>query len=323
MPQEHPWVTRDGTDPLLGAEENCSELVEAPNELEVSHAFTRRMGHLLCVMKAITNFKSLLSSRSRTNSPRTSLFPEDAAELYNNNNTHVPRWTRLHKPKPSMDEQEFEALKRANEEHAARLLEQRKQVLQIRGGNAAGPFGLPVKPPTNRSGDSGISDQSGSAGPTEEESGRSHGERDPAASPGVPALLGIGTGGRDNFASEGEEGEPTSVADSPTAVDFNVYDRAYEEEVARIKAAGGQPSVYMTWHLNSKGRFHGDGALDVREEHGDDEAGDRGSAGERGRDKVKGAFRGNKFAELVSQTIRDTRARSQEGGGPKPEDEES
>lgn len=328
MPQEHPWVTRDGTDPLLGAEENCSELVDAPNELEVSHAFTRRMGHLLCVMKAITNFKSLLSSRSRTNSPRTSLFPEDAAELYNNSNNaghHVPRWTRHHKPKPSMDEHEFEALKRANEEHAARLLEQRKQVLQSRGGNTAGPFGLPVKPPTkNRSGDSGISDQSG---PKEEESGRSHGERDPDASPGVPALLGIGTGGRDNFADDegGDDGAPTSVADSPTAVDFNVYDRAYEEEVARIKRAGGQPSVYMTWHLNSKDRFHGDGGLDVREEHGDDEAGGGGAgragAGERGRGKVVGAFRGNKFAELVSQTIRDTRARSQEGGGEKPEDE--
>ncbi|POS76670.1 calcium/calmodulin-dependent protein kinase kinase 2 [Diaporthe helianthi] len=325
MPEirEHPWVTRDGTDPLLAAEENCSELVEAPNELEVSHAFTRRMGHLLCVMKAITNFKSLLSSRSRTNSPRTSLLPEDAAELYhsnnnNGNNAHVPRWTRHHKPKPSMDEQEFEALKRANEEHAARLLEQRKQVLQSRGGNMAGPFGLPVKPPTNRSGDSGISDQSG--GPTEEESGRSHGERDPDASPRVPALLGIGTGGRDhhNFAAgeeDGQQGEgPISVADSPTAVDFNVYDRAYEEEVARIKRAGGQPSVYMTWHLGAKDRFHEDEALDVREEHGDDDAG-AGFAGERGREKVRGAFRNNKFAELVSQTIRDTRAQSQEGGG--------
>lgn len=311
MPQEHPWVTRDGTDPLLDAEENCSELVEAPNELEVSHAFTRRMGHLLCVMKAIQNFKSLLSSRSRTNSPRTSLFPEDADP---NNNKHIPRWTR-HIPKPSMDEQEFEALKRVNEEHATRLLEQRKQVLQSRNGNINGPLGLPVQTSNEPSrGDSA------DRHPTEEESGRSHGERDPQGSSGAPALLGIGTGGRDNFASS-SEGEPTStVADSPTAVDFNVYDRAYEEEIERIKRAGGQaPSVYMTWHLNSKERFHGDGALDVREEHGDDEAGGGGGGGpgERGRDKVKGVFKNNKFADLVSQTIRDTRARSQEGGGEK------
>lgn len=261
------------------------------------------MGHLLCVMKAITNFKSLLSSRSRTNSPRTSLFPEDADP---NNTTHVPRWTR-HRPKPSMDEQEFEALKRANEEHAARLLEQRKQVLQSRGGNMAGPLGLPIKT-SNEPSSMDSSDQF----PTEEESGRIHGERDPHAPVGTPALLGIGTGARDNFAG-GSEGEPTSVAESPTAVDFNVYDRAYEEEVERIKRAGGSgrqqssPSVYMTWHLKSKGRFHGDEGLDVREEHGDDEA-----AGDRGRDKVKGVFKNNKFAEIVSQTIRDSRARSQE-----------
>lgn len=287
----------DGTDPLLDAEENCSELVEAPNELEVSHAFTRRMGHLLCVMKAIQNFKSLLSSRSRTNSPRTSLFPEDADP----NNDHVPRWTR-HRPKPSMDEQEFEALKRANEEHAARLLEQRKKVLLSRGGNVSGPFSLPVH--TSGSGDSGIS--TGRAPPEESESGRSHGERDPHASPGAPALLGIGTGGRDNFAS-GSEGEPASVADSPTAVDFNVYDRAYEEEIERIRRAGGQePSLYMTRHLKSGGR-------EEEEERGD---------GDRGREKAKGPLRG-KFAELVSQTIRDTRARSQEGGaGRKPPAEE-
>lgn len=310
MPQEHPWVTRDGTDPLLDAEENCSELVDAPNELEVSHAFTRRMGHLLCVMKAITNFKSLLSSRSRTNSPRTSLFPEDADP---NNNGHVPRWTR-HRPKPSMDEQELEALKRANEEHATRLLEQRKQVLLSRGGNVTGHFGLPVHP-----GNESSRGDSTDKAPSEEESGRSHGERDPQASSGAPALLGIGTGGRDNFAS-GSEGEPTSVADSPTAVDFNVYDRAYEEEIERIKRAGGQPSVYMTWHLKSKDRFHEDGGLDVKEEHGDHEAGGGGAA-DRGREKVKGVVKSNKFADLVSQTIRDSRARSQEARIENVEDE--
>lgn len=50
--QEHPWVTKEGVDPLLSAEENCSDLVEDPNELEVNHAFTRRMTHLLCVVRS-------------------------------------------------------------------------------------------------------------------------------------------------------------------------------------------------------------------------------------------------------------------------------
>jgi [calcium/calmodulin-dependent protein kinase] kinase len=43
-------VTKGGTDPLLSAEENCSEPVELPNSLELNHAFTRRMTHLICVV---------------------------------------------------------------------------------------------------------------------------------------------------------------------------------------------------------------------------------------------------------------------------------
>lgn len=42
-------MTKDGTDPLLSAEENCSDPVE-PNPLDVNHAFTRKMSHLLCVV---------------------------------------------------------------------------------------------------------------------------------------------------------------------------------------------------------------------------------------------------------------------------------
>lgn len=48
--QEHPWVTKSGIDPLLPAEENCAELVEPPNELELNRAFTRKMNHLFYVV---------------------------------------------------------------------------------------------------------------------------------------------------------------------------------------------------------------------------------------------------------------------------------
>lgn len=48
--QEHPWVTKNGEDPLLSEEENCSEPIEVPNALEVNHAVTRRMSHLFCVV---------------------------------------------------------------------------------------------------------------------------------------------------------------------------------------------------------------------------------------------------------------------------------
>lgn len=48
--QAHPWVTKNGTDPLLSAEENTADLVEPPSELEVNHAITAKMKHLLVVV---------------------------------------------------------------------------------------------------------------------------------------------------------------------------------------------------------------------------------------------------------------------------------
>lgn len=49
-PQEHPWVTRGGEDPMMSAEENCADPVDMPNDLEVNHAFTRKIDHLFCVV---------------------------------------------------------------------------------------------------------------------------------------------------------------------------------------------------------------------------------------------------------------------------------
>ncbi len=43
-------MTKGGTDPLLSTEENCSDPVELPNPLELNHAFTRKMSHLICVV---------------------------------------------------------------------------------------------------------------------------------------------------------------------------------------------------------------------------------------------------------------------------------
>lgn len=56
--REHPWVTLNGGDPLLGKEENCANPIEPPNALELNHAFTQKMGHLLCVASALYAFFS-------------------------------------------------------------------------------------------------------------------------------------------------------------------------------------------------------------------------------------------------------------------------
>lgn len=49
--QEHPWVTKGGSDPLLSAEENCSDLVGIPTEAELEHAITGNMKQLLVVVR--------------------------------------------------------------------------------------------------------------------------------------------------------------------------------------------------------------------------------------------------------------------------------
>ncbi|CAG8085277.1 unnamed protein product [Penicillium nalgiovense] len=57
--REHPWVTKNGTDPLLSFEENTSQIIEPPTEEEMDSAITRKMGHLVTVMKAVQRFKRL------------------------------------------------------------------------------------------------------------------------------------------------------------------------------------------------------------------------------------------------------------------------
>lgn len=49
--RNHPWVTKRGEDPLLSAEENCSDLVDLPTEAEMRHAITGNMKQLLVVVR--------------------------------------------------------------------------------------------------------------------------------------------------------------------------------------------------------------------------------------------------------------------------------
>ncbi|KXJ94220.1 kinase-like domain-containing protein [Microdochium bolleyi] len=70
MPElrNHPWVTGEGSDPLLSTEENCATIIDAPNEIELNHAFTRKMSHMFFVLRAIHRFKCLIS-KSKASTP--------------------------------------------------------------------------------------------------------------------------------------------------------------------------------------------------------------------------------------------------------------
>ncbi|KFA63493.1 hypothetical protein S40285_00313 [Stachybotrys chlorohalonatus IBT 40285] len=194
MPElrEHPWVTDGGSSPLLPKEENCSHMIEPPNELELNRAITPKMNHLLCVMKVIQRFKSRLANRSPTGStaPAASAAPEED--------------------------------KKAMVEQVEALMAQRRQMQSRRSGEATTPR----------------TDRQDSVGHE-------------------PLILGIGTGAMDAFATD--ESTPGVVSDSPTGVDFDIYDRAYQDAIERHAKSNpsGRSKIYMTKFVKEKDYFKG------------------------------------------------------------------
>jgi calcium/calmodulin-dependent protein kinase kinase 2 len=76
-----------------------------------------------------------------------------------------------------------------------------------------------------------------------------------------PAFLGIGIGGRDEFTISGTPAD--IVSDSPTGIDFDVYDRAFEAEVERIRSEkrGHRRTTYLTKLVNEKEKYFGDDCM--------------------------------------------------------------
>ncbi|KAI1374697.1 Pkinase-domain-containing protein [Hypoxylon crocopeplum] len=215
--RDHPWVTKGGSDPLLSEEENCSDKLEPPNALEVNHAFTRKMDHLICVMRAINRFKSLISKSRVTTpevrTPRTSLAPEIAEKevIPEDSELDTTSTTETQAPVPPKRHMSIA-------EEAAALVNQRRAYL-------AAQQHASTHPP---------------ASPGEGDRGHAHDMTDRA-----PLFLGIGTGGRDDFTSE----PPADVvSDSPTGIEFDIYDRAFETEIKRIRSdkKKGRAKTYLT-----------------------------------------------------------------------------
>ena len=48
--KEHPWVTKDGKDPLLSAEENTANIVEPPTEEEKNQAITGNLSNIVVLV---------------------------------------------------------------------------------------------------------------------------------------------------------------------------------------------------------------------------------------------------------------------------------
>lgn len=160
-------------------------MVEPPSELELSHAFTRKMNHLVSTMKAIHKFQVLLAK------------------------VRAKKGTVASAPVSPADKSFNPLEEKAKAEEIEELLRRRRNLLSQQDDDA---------------------DKGHAQDVTDQE----------------PLHLGIGTGARDAFAQD--ESTPDVVADSPTAVDFNIYDAAYEEAIKRQMEASAskRPKMYLT-----------------------------------------------------------------------------
>lgn len=240
-----------GVDALLSEEENCADEVEMPNELEVNHAFTPKMSHMLvvvsatrirvrrdraqitdnpCQMMAISKFKSLVV-RSRTSTPpRTPRTLQIPVRTEGSPEEVIATPPRLRDTKELAGPSGLSHQKSTADE-AAELIEARKAYR--------------------------AATQPASAGDQPGEKGHAHEVTDHE-----PRLLGIGLGARDEFTRT----EPPAdiVSDSPTGIDFDIYDRAFEAEVERIRSnekRGPRRTTYLTRFVNEKEKYFGDDCM--------------------------------------------------------------
>ncbi|KAF2142963.1 uncharacterized protein K452DRAFT_225926 [Aplosporella prunicola CBS 121167] len=243
--REHAWVTRRGTDRLLPKEENIAAIIEPPTDEEVNAAITGNMGRLLVVMKAVKRFKQLLFRRrpdlmqgifgqaSRMVQPPLSMRPYT---------TH-PRTHSLatEERKPMERVLTIEGVHRDID--AARKLANMGEQLD----------NLSMPPRESKAGDS--ASQSPKIEPTiseqqvvadqpsfRQETGKGH-----AHNPLEDTLfLDIECAGPDEEMLSPDHQH--IICESPSAVDINVYETAYQEEIEKILKEEGkkQPTLYLT-----------------------------------------------------------------------------
>ncbi|BFZ57326.1 hypothetical protein PYCC9005_004378 [Savitreella phatthalungensis] len=77
--REHPWVTCDGEDELLSAEENTAQMIQEITEEDLRTAIKGIKG-AVTVVKAVHKLKAMRAARSRSGSPDAYTAPHDAAK---------------------------------------------------------------------------------------------------------------------------------------------------------------------------------------------------------------------------------------------------
>ncbi|KAH8683296.1 BcCMK3, calcium/calmodulin-dependent protein kinase [Tricladium varicosporioides] len=254
--REHPWVTKNGTDPLLSAEENTADLVEPPSEIEVNHAITGKMRNLLTMMKAVKKFKKLIEDHKRPTGLSDAL-GRGVRALQSSSLLGVdgPTEPTLSKSKGTdLDERPaVEVVLAAEGVHHNVAAPGADSQLENRLDSSTAVVG-DEKRGSDKENEQRLTPTRLSSDEVPELQRTDSGEKGHAHDPldEEPLFLGIGAGSHGSL----EPPLDNIVAESPTAADFSIYNTAYEEEVNRIRAAKGEKAiVYLTRRVDGKREY--------------------------------------------------------------------
>ncbi|KAJ4335897.1 hypothetical protein N0V87_005753 [Didymella glomerata] len=250
--REHPWVTRNGADPLLPKSENVAIIIEPPTDEEVNAAITGNMGHLVTVVQAVKRFKQLLfrrrperlegilGSASRIVQPPLSMRPNIRKAKSQDTDNRRPVEGALASEGVHRDPDNHSSFR---EEAFATQPPKRSTITRANAPNSLSPGDANVihdnishRPSVTPSTSTPNTLASGPSTPI----GKGH-AHDPLED---TLYLNIGTG------EDSASADTFFVSESPSNVEINVYEAAYEEEVQRIinqrKDQHRSPTLYLT-----------------------------------------------------------------------------
>ncbi|KAG9199330.1 hypothetical protein G6514_008586 [Epicoccum nigrum] len=251
--REHPWVTRHGADPLLPKSENVAIIIEPPTDEEVNAAITGNMGHLVTVVQAVKRFKQLLfrrrperldgilGSASRIVQPPLSMRPSALRKSKSQD-------TDNRRPVESVlaaegVHRDGDIHERFREEAFATQPSKRSTITRPSAPNSLSPTDAKIihdNMSQRSSATPSVTTPSALTSGPSTPIGKGH-AHDPLED---TLFLNIGTG------EESASADTFFVSESPSNVDINVYEAAYEEEVQRIinqrKDQHRRPTLYLT-----------------------------------------------------------------------------
>lgn len=291
--QDHPWVTKNGRDPLLSAEENTANPIEPPTEEETNQAITGNLSNILVLvgntfscspnytkhlqMKAVRRFKDAVARKTRRPAGMAGILGKDSRLVQPPLSMSRPEKPPLYHKTRSVDTHDRRPLEQAlvaEGIHRNLDLEDYEKAVPEREDTA---ITYSPKTPTKRPSDH-TNDPSSSSPKTPSKralNANPQDHRPPTHSASAPQpiahegkgqahdpltdhlYLGLGPSGGS------EPPSPPAVSESPPAVEEpNIYETAYHKELERLRAERGKSAtLFLTRRVEGREEYQHDDEL--------------------------------------------------------------